>query len=215
MNEIRVLVADDRALIRSGIRAHLEELPGLQIVAEAKDGPEALRLIRHHQPDVAVIESAMCKLNGFEVTARVKKECPTVHVIVLSTHADEECQMQAMSCGAAGYLTMAASGAELRLAIKTVANGMTHVCSSARRPSPDSVQFRTADETVARLTPRQREVLKLIAEGNSTKQIALILNISAKTVETHRMLLTDRLDIHDTAGLVRYAIKAGLIGLDD
>lgn len=88
MNEIRVLVADDRALIRSGIRAHLEELPGLQIVAEAKDGPEALRLIRHHQPDVAVIESAMCKLNGFEVTARVKKECPTVHVIVLSTHAE-------------------------------------------------------------------------------------------------------------------------------
>ena len=123
--------------------------------------------------------------------------------------------MQAMSCGAAGYLTMATSGAELRLAIKTVANGMTHVCSSARRQAPDSVQFRTADETLARLTPRQREVLKLIAEGKSTKQIALLLNISAKTVETHRTLLTDRLDIHETAGLVRYAIKAGLIGLDD
>jgi len=215
VNEIRVLVADDRALIRSGIRAHLEDLPGLQIVAEARDGPEALRLIRQHQPDVALIESAMCKLNGFEVTARVKKECPMVQVIVLSTHAEEECLMQAMSCGAAGYLTMAASGAELRLAVKTVANGMTHVCSSARRQTPDSVQFRTADETLARLTPRQREVLKLIAEGNSTKQIALRLNISAKTVETHRMLLTDRLDIHDTAGLVRYALKAGLIGLDD
>jgi DNA-binding NarL/FixJ family response regulator len=214
VNEIRVLVADDRALIRSGIRAHLEDLPGLRIVAEAKDGPEALRLIRHHQPDVALIESAMCKLNGFEVTARVKKEFPKVHVIVLSTHAEEECLMQAMSCGAAGYLTMAASAAELQLAIKTVANGTTHICSSARRP-PDSVQFRVADESLARLTPRQREVLKLIAEGKSTKQIALALNISVKTVETHRMLLTDRLDIHETAGLVRYAIKAGLIGLDD
>src|SRR6266404_6458272 len=100
VNEIRVLVADDRALIRSGIRAHLEELPGLQIVAEARDGPEALRLIRHHQPDVALIECAMYKLNGFEVTARVKKECPKVQVIVLSTHAEEECLMQAMSCGA-------------------------------------------------------------------------------------------------------------------
>jgi DNA-binding NarL/FixJ family response regulator len=215
VNEIRVVVADDRALIRSGIRAHLEDLPGLQIVAEARDGSEALRLIRQHQPDVALIESAMCKLNGFEVTTRVKKECPAVQVIVLSTHAEDECLMQAMSCGAAGYLTMATSGAELRLAIENVANGMTHVCSSARRPSPDSVRFRAADEILERLTPRQREVLKLIAEGNSTKQIALQLNISVKTVETHRMLLTDRLDIHDTAGLVRYAIKAGLIGLDD
>jgi len=214
VNEIRVLVADDRALIRSGIRAHLEDLPGLQIVAEARDGPEALRLIRQHQPDVALIESAMCKLNGFEVTARVKKECPMVQVIVLSTHAEEECLMQAMSCGAAGYLTMATSGAELRLAIKTVANGETHVSSGAARPL-DSVRCRPVNGPFARLTPRQREVLRLIAEGNSTKEIALVLNISVKTVETHRMLLTDRLDIHSTAGLVRYAIKSGLLRLQD
>jgi DNA-binding NarL/FixJ family response regulator len=214
VNEIRVLVADDRALIRSGIRAYLKDLPGLQIVAEARDGPEALRLIRHHQPDVALIESAMCKLNGFEVTTRVKKQCPTVRVIVLSTHADEECLMHAMSCGVAGYLTMAASAAELQLAITTVANGMTHGCSLRKGPL-DSVQFKAADEGLALLTSRQRQVLKLIAEGKSTKQIALLLNISVKTVESHRMLLTDRLDIHETAGLVRYAIKAGLIGLDD
>lgn len=215
MNEIRVLVADDRALIRGGIRAQLERLPGFQVVAEACDGSEALRLIKQHQPDVALIESAMCKLNGFEVTVRVKKECPTVQVIVLSTHAEEECLMQAKVCGAAGYLTMATAADELELAIKTVANGLTHICSSAKTRSPDSVQFTVANEILARLTPRQREVLKLIAEGNSTKQIALTLNISVKTVETHRMLLTDRLDIHDTASLVRYALKAGLIGLDD
>jgi DNA-binding NarL/FixJ family response regulator len=96
-----------------------------------------------------------------------------------------------------------------------VANGKTHICSSARKPLLDFVQFRAANETFTRLTPRQREVLKLIADGNSTKQIALVLNISVKTVETHRMLLTERLDIHDTAGLVRYALKAGLVRLED
>ncbi len=215
MKEIRVLVADDRTLIRGGIRAQLERLPGLQIVAEAGDGPEALRLIRQHQPDVALIESSMSKLNGFEVTHRVRKECPAVQVIVLSTNAEEECLMNALSCGAAGYLTMTTSAAELETAIKTVANGKMHICSSARKPLLDFVQFRAANETFARLTPRQREVLKLIADGNSTKQIALFLNISVKTVETHRMLLTERLDIHDTAGLVRYALRAGLVRLED
>jgi DNA-binding NarL/FixJ family response regulator len=215
VEQMRLLVADDHSLVRSGIRALLERASGIQIVAEACDGPEGLRLIMQHQPDVALIESAMCKLNGFEVTDRVRKECPTVHVIVLSTNADEECLMNALSCGAVGYLTMATSVAELEMAIKTVANGKTCICSSARKPLLDFVRFRAANETFARLTPRQREVLKLIADGNSTKQIALVLNISVKTVETHRKLLTDRLDIHNTAGLVRYAIKAGLIGLGD
>jgi DNA-binding NarL/FixJ family response regulator len=215
VEQLRLLVADDHSLVRSGIRALLERASGIQIVAEACDGPEGLRLIMQHQPDVALIESAMCKLNGFEVTDRVREECPTVHVIVLSTNADEECLMNALSCGAVGYLTMATSVAELEMAIKTVANGKTCICSSARKPLLDFVRFRAANETFARLTPRQREVLKLIADGNSTKQIALVLNISVKTVETHRKLLTDRLDIHNTAGLVRYAIKAGLIGLGD
>jgi DNA-binding NarL/FixJ family response regulator len=215
VEQMRLLVADDHSLVRSGIRALLERASGIQIVAEACDGPEGLRLIMQHQPDVALIESAMCKLNGFEVTDRVRKECPTVHVIVLSTNADEECLMNALRCGAVGYLTMATSVAELEMAIKTVANGKTYICSSARKPLLDSVRFRAANETFAQLTPRQREVLKLIADGNSTKQIALVLNISVKTVETHRKLLTDRLDIHNTAGLVRYAIKAGLIGLGD
>ena len=215
MKEIRVLIADDRTLIRGGIRAQLERLPGLQVVAEAGDGPEALRLIRQHQPDVALIESSMCKLNGFEVTHRLRTECPAVQVIVLSTNAGDECLMNALSYGAAGYLTMATTAAELETAIKTVANGKTHICSSARKPLLGFVQFRAANETFARLTPRQREVLKLIADGNSTKQIALVLNISVKTVETHRMLLTERLDIHDTAGLVRYALRAGLVRLED
>ena len=214
MKEIRVLVGADHALIRGGIRALLEKIPELQIVAEASDGPEALRLIEQHQPDVALIESTISKLNGFEVTARVSKEWPKVHVIVLSTYANEECLRQTMDCGAAGYLTMTASAAELKLAIETVANGKTHISSSTMDLPVDFVQCRAGNRTSKGLTPRQREVLQLIAEGNSTKRIALHLKISVKTVETHRMLLTDRLDIHDTAGLVRYAIKVGLIRLE-
>ncbi len=213
MKQIRVLLVDHHALIRGGIRALLEKLPELEIVAEASDGPEALRLIRQHRPDVALIESAMSGLNGFEVTGLIKKECRTVHVIVLSTYADAECLRQALDCGADGYLTMTASVGELELAIKTVANGQTYISSFVTKLVEDFV--RGNHETLKGLTPRQREVLKLIAEGKSTKEIALALKISVKTVETHRMLLTDRLDIHHTAGLVRYAIKAGLIGLED
>jgi len=207
------MLADDHALIRGGIRALLEKVPELQIVAEASDGREAIRLIRQHRPDVALIESAMSGLNGFEVIALVKKECPAVHVIVLSTYADEECLRQVLDCGADGYLTMTASAAELELAIKTVANGQTYISSSAKGLLEDLV--RGSHETLKGLTPRQREVLKLIAEGKSTKEIAMTLKISVKTVETHRMLLTERLDIHHTAGLVRYALKAGLIRLED
>lgn len=215
MKEIRVLLGADDALIRTGIRALLEKLPGLQIVATSSDGLEALRLIRQHQPDVAVIASTISELNGFEVTAQVKKECPGVNVIVLLTQADEECLRQALRWDAAGYLTMTASAAELELAIKTVAKGQTHISSSVTKLLEDIARRGAGNEILEALTPRQREILKLIAEGNSTKQIAQVLKISAKTVETHRMLLANRLDIHHTAGLVRFAIKAGLIQLED
>jgi len=215
VKEIRVLLADNHALIRGGIRALLEKVPELQIVAEASDGAEALRLIEQHQPDVALIESTISKLNGFEVTARVSKECPKVHVIILSTHVNEECLRRMMDCGAAGYLTMTASADELKLAVETVANGKKHISSSAKDLLVDFVRCSPGKGASKGLTPRQREVLQLIVEGYSTKRIAMLLKISVKTVETHRMLLMERLDIHDIAGLVRYAIKAGLIRLDD
>jgi DNA-binding NarL/FixJ family response regulator len=213
VQEFRVLLAGDHALIRGGIRALLEKLPELEIVAEAGDGPEALRLIRRHQPDVALIESTISQLNGFEVAALVRKDCPSVNLIILATQASQEGLSQSLDCGAAGYLTMAASAAELEFAIKTVANGQTHISSSAKGLLADFV--RGSHEAYKGLTPRQREVLTLIAEGKSTREIALALKISVKTVEAHRTLLTERLDIHNTAGLVRYAIKAGLIRLED
>ncbi|MCU1267856.1 MAG: DNA-binding response regulator [Acidobacteria bacterium] len=213
MKQIRVLVAGHYAIIRSGIRSVLEKLPDLQIVAEADDGAEALELIRQHQPAVALIENAMSRLNGFEVTARISRESPDVRVIILSQHADGECLREALCCGAAGYLTMNASASELELAIRTVANGKTHISFSATEPLMNFV--RPTNEAFEPLTPRQREVLQLTAEGISTKQIALRLNISVKTVETHRRLLMKRLGIHHTPGLVHYAIKVGLIRLED
>jgi len=213
VKKIRILLADDQALVRGGIRALLERLPELQIVAEASDGLETLRLIRQHQPDVALIESALSGLNAFEVTALVRKECPGVRIIVLSTRADEESLRQVLGCGADGYLTMTASPSELKVAIETVAKGETYVSSSATKVLENFVQDH--HEALRVLTPRQRDVLKLIAEGKSTRDIALSLKISVKTVETHRMLLTERLDIHDTPALVRYALKAGLIQLED
>lgn len=213
MKEIQVLLGADAALIRSGIRALLEKLSGLQIVATSSDGHETLQLIRQHQPDVAVIASTNSTLNGFEVTARVKREYPGVNVIVLLTHADEEYLRLALACGAAGCLTMTASAAELELAIKTVAKGQTHFSSAATKLLEGAARGGAGNELLEVLSPRQREVLKLIAEGNSTKQIALILRISVKTVETHRKQLSERLDIHDIAGLVVFAIKAGLIRL--
>jgi DNA-binding NarL/FixJ family response regulator len=213
VNEIQVLVVDEHALMRGGIRALLERISGVKIVAEVSDGSQALHLIRQHQPHVVLVESTGSKLNAVELTARVHKECPGVHVIVLSTYADEELLRQVMNCGAAGYLTMSASPEELELAIRRVADGQTHFSCSATKLVEGFLRDR--HEAIKGLTPRQREVLKLIVEGKSTKGIALELKISVKTVEAHRMLLTDRLDIHDTAGLVRYALRTRLIRLDD
>lgn len=209
-----MLVAESHALIRDGISAILERVPELRVVAEASDGAEAFQLIRQQRPDVALIQSAIPKLNGFEATARVRKECPGVHLIILSMDADEECLRQSLDSGAAGYLTMTTSAAELVSAIKSAAEGKLHFSSAAINLLVDVIRRGAGKENLKGLTARQLDVLKLIAQGKTTKQIALILKISVKTVESHRMLLTERLDIHDTAGLVRYAIKAGLIHLE-
>lgn len=215
MNDVRVLVADGRTLIRAGLCALVEKAPGLRVIAEASDGSEAFRLISEHQPDAAVINSSIFKLNAFDLTTRITNECPNVHVVIVSLRADEDDLKRAFSCGALGYLPMTVSALELELAIKKVASGETHVSPSAATALRDLVRHRAVDEAFKPLTPRQRDVLRLIADGYTTKQIALALKISVKTVETHRMLLTDRLDIHSTAGLVRYAIQNGLVSLEE
>lgn len=216
MKQIRVLLADEHTLVRGGIRALLEKVPEVEIVAETGDGFEALRLIKLHQPDVALIDIALPKLNGLEVAARVGKNFPSRRVIILSTYTSEGHVWQALRASAVGYLLKSAEAADLEQAIKAAARGETYLSPSiSRQVIRDYARHADGEETqLDRLTPRQREVLQLIAEGYATKAIAQILNISVKTVETHRAQLMNRLGIHDVAGLVRYAIQIGLVKLD-
>jgi DNA-binding NarL/FixJ family response regulator len=219
MSSIRVLLADDHALVRAGIRALLQNLAGIEVVAEADDGREALRLIAELRPDVVLMDIAMPGLNGLDTTARVTKEFPQVRVIMLSMHANEEYVLQALRSGAAGYLLKGARLPELELAVTSVARGETYLSPAASKHVVSGYVQRAsrgghseADARPAeRLTPRQREILQLIAEGATTKEIAQHLQISVKTVEMHRAQLMERIGIHDVAGLVRYALRIGLI----
>lgn len=219
MNPIRVLLADDHTLVRAGIRSLLESLPGIQVVAEASDGREALNLIEQHHPDVVLMDIAMSELNGLEATAYALREFPEVRVIILSMHANEEYVWQALRAGAKGYLLKDAGMAELELAVKSVARGETYLSPPISRQVITDYMRRVGGEEerggssrdIERLTPRQREILRLVAEGYTTQAIAQKLEISIKTVETHRMQLMERLNIHDIAGLVRYAIRVGLV----
>jgi DNA-binding NarL/FixJ family response regulator len=213
MKTIRVILADDHALVRAGIRSLLEKLPSVEVVAEAANGREAIDLIKSGAPDVVLMDIAMSGLNGLEAAARVVKDFPGVKIIILSMHANEEYVMQALRVGVAGYLLKDAATAELELALQAVARGETYLSPGISRRVVDSYLGRVSHKPgpLAHLTARQREILQLVAEGKSTKEIAFILNVSAKTVETHRAQLMDRLDIHDVPGLVRYAIRVGLV----
>ena len=210
---IRVLLADNHTLVRSGLRALLENIDGIQVVAEAGDGREALHLIAVHQPDVVLMDIAMPEMNGLEATARVVKEYPNVRVVILSMHANEEYVLQALRSGAVGYVLKDAGLSELELAVRASSRGETYLSPAVSKHVVADYVRRVGDESssVKQLTSRQREILQLIAEGRTTKEIADSLYISIKTVETHRMQLMKRLDIYDVAGLVRYAIRIGLV----
>jgi len=216
MKPIRILLADDHTLVRAGICSLIKNMEGTEVIAEAGDGREALRLVRTHRPDVVLMDIAMPGLNGLEAAARIAKKCPNVRVIILSMHVNEEYVLQALRAGAAGYMVKGADAAELEIAIRAVARGETYLSPMVSKHVVTDYIQRISGETspLELLTPRQREVLQLIAEGYSTKKIARTLKISVKTVETHRMQLMERLDIHDIAGLVRYAIRIGLVKPD-
>jgi DNA-binding NarL/FixJ family response regulator len=216
MKFIRILLADDHTLVRAGIRSLIQALPGIQVVAEAGDGREALSLIETHQPDVALLDIAMPGLNGLEVAAQVADNFPFVRVMILSMHATEEYVLRALRAGAVGYLLKDADTAELELAINAVTRGETYLSPAVSKHVTEYVRRvgEEAHSTLERLTPRQREVLQLVAEGHTTQEIARIMNVSSKTVETHRTQLMERLDIHDIAGLVRYAVREGLVILE-
>lgn len=215
MTPIRVLLADDHALVRAGISALLERIEEVKVVAEADDGSRALQLIEQLKPDVVLLDLTMPGQGGFEVLKEASKKNPEVRIIVLTVHEGEEYAFHALQAGAAGYLPKSAASAELELAIEHVMSGKKYLSPSIEQRA--TFERRGSSErppALGDLTTRQREVLILIAQGNSTKDVARTLDISAKTVESHRAQLMDRLNIHDIAGLVRYAIKMGLVSID-
>jgi len=209
------LLADDHELVRAGIRSLLEKLTDVEVAAEASDGREAIRLVEKHEPHVVLTDIAMPLLSGLEVTRHLTDKFPKVRVVILSMYSDEEHVYLALRAGAAGYLLKGAAREELELAIRAVAQGEMYLSPTVSKPIIMEYGGRATGETslVRRLSARQIQVLQLIARGKTTKQVALEMSISAKTVEAHRMQLMDRLEIHDIPGLVRFAIKVGLVEL--
>src|SRR5664279_2156413 len=211
---IRVIVADDHPIVRAGIRDALTEIPGVEVVGEASDGREAIDLVKTHSPDVVFMDISMPGLNGLEAAERIVKAFPQVRVIILSRHENEEYYWRALQVGASGYVLKKAAIAELKDAVHRVAGGeifLSQEISTRLRNQLPLQRIAHARSPVEQLTPRQREILQLIAEGQTTKAIALILKISAKTVEYHRAKLMQTLNIFDIPGLVCFAVRTGLI----
>jgi DNA-binding NarL/FixJ family response regulator len=212
---IRTLIADDHALVRAGIRALVEKIEGIIVVAEAGKGSEAIDLINELKPDLVLLDITMPDGSGFDVLHQLKKNFPEIRVIVLTVHEAGEYAIRALREGAAGFLPKSAASTELEQAINTVMRGETYISpETSRKTLLEYGKGTSKRDQLANLSPRQREVLRMIAEGRTTKQIAQLLEISVKTVETHRSQLMERLDIHDVAGLVRYAISVGLINVE-
>jgi DNA-binding NarL/FixJ family response regulator len=216
MPMVRILLVDDHVLVRAGIRALLEAIEGASIVAEASNGREALTLAREHSPDIVIMDISMKELNGIEATEALVGEMPHAKVLILSMHAAEEFVRRAMKAGASGYVVKDSVPIELRMAIEALQRGEMYVSPRVSRHlvSALTVGAGATDSSLASLTLRQREVLQMIAEGKSTKEIAAALGLSAKTIETHRAALMSRLGIHDVAGLVIFAARNNLVTLD-
>jgi DNA-binding NarL/FixJ family response regulator len=220
---IRVVLADDHNLVRAGLRALLERLPDVEVVGEAANGREALALITKSKPDMALLDIGMPELNGLDAAARIAREAPRTKLVMVSMHASEAFVAQAVQLGVAGYVLKESCADELPVLLRAVMAGETYLSPGVSKTLVEALKKKAsgagADGSgpVAAanvLTPRQREILQLVAEGQSTKEIASKLALSVKTVETHRAQIMDRLDIHDVAGLVRYAIRLGLISAD-
>lgn len=214
MKPLRLLLADDHTLVRAGLRALLDGMEGVSVVAEADNGEQAVALALEHAPDVALLDITMPGINGLQAAQRILAQLPQTRVVMLSMHSSEEYVNRALALGVAGYLLKDAATLELKAALEAVAAGQTWL--SPRLTSQLLESRARAGETPAKsaLTTRQIEVLRMLALGRSVKEIAFELQISAKTVETYRAQLMARLDLHDIASLVRYAIRSGLVSAE-
>jgi DNA-binding NarL/FixJ family response regulator len=215
---IRILLVDDHAVEREGVRALLEAEPDMQVVGEAGDGMDALPLVGSCKPDVIVTETVMPRMNGLELTTHVQQRYPTVKVVVLTRNERRDCLLRLVQAGATGYLLKTSTGADLVAATRAAASGGRILQPAALEAVlADYLQRVNEPElhvAVDELTAREREVLKLIAEGNTNQEIADLLYLSRKTVETHRGNIMEKLDMHKVTDLVRYAIREGLVSLD-
>jgi two-component system, NarL family, response regulator NreC len=212
---LRVLLADDHGIVRRGLRSLLESEPGLSIVAEAADGLEALRLCEEHAPDTLIVDIAMPKMNGLEVAARVQKLAHPPRVIILSMHADESYILRALAAGARAYLLKDATDEDLLPAVRSVAAGKPFFSGAVTAVLVEDymrrLQARGLTDSYHLLTDREKEVLQLLAEGRSNKEVASLLDLGLSTVETHRANMMVKLNLHNTAEIVLYAVRKGII----
>ena len=216
MTSIRVILADDHPVVRAGVRMLLEGIDRIDVVAEAEDGHQAILLTQEHQPDIVFMDISMPMLRGVEAAQRIARDFPAVRVVMLSVHKDEEYVRQALRAGAAGYLLKDADPDEYKRAIQAIMSGGSYLSPEVARQVIEGFveQADKGQSSLDQLTSRQKEILQLIAEGKSNKEIARVLHLSVKTVETHRSHLMKQLGIHEIAGLTRFAIRTGLVSPD-
>ena len=215
MPRLRLLLGDDHTLVRHGLRKILEEQPEWTVVSEVGDGREAVREAVTHKPDVAIIDVAMPLLNGVDATQQIVRRVPETRVLMLSMHADEAYVMRALQAGATGYMVKDAAGKELLKAVEAVAAGRRYFSPAIERMVQDEAGYRTAAigfaDRYETLSTREREIFQLIAEAKSNKEVAALLDISPATVETHRARILQKLDVHNIAEVVLYAVRRGII----
>lgn len=215
MGKIKVVIVDDHAVVREGLKILVQADPRIEVAGEAGDGRQAVHLAIKVCPDVVIMDLMLPRMNGLQATRRILRERPQSKILVLSSSSNDECVRELLQAGAAGYLTKHSASEDLLEAIRQVNAGKTFFSSvignRLRRQANHARAQGQPGNQLPHLTQRQREVLKLVAEGRSNKQIALLLRVSAKTVEKHRQEVMNKLDVHDVAGLTRYAISQGLL----
>jgi two-component system response regulator NreC len=212
---IRILLADDHTVVRDGLRALLERQPDMTVVAEAADGRDSVRLAEEQSPDVVVMDIAMPNMNGIEATRRILASCPHAAVVILSMHQDESYVLRSLKAGAKGYLLKDSLRSDVIDAIRSVAQGRSYLARKVSRILQEDyvreLDRRGLDDSYDLLTDREREVLQLVAEGRTNKEVASLLNISLTTVETHRTHILQKLGLHSVPDLILYAVRKGII----
>jgi DNA-binding NarL/FixJ family response regulator len=211
----RIVLVDDHTLVRAGLRALIETIPEMSVIAEAGDGRGGLAAVQAHRPDVLVTDVTMGDMTGLELTERVRAAFPEIRVVILSMFATDEYVIRALKAGASAYLLKDAAQQELEIALRAALRGETYLSPGASKRLVERVTGAAAPTPLDSLTPRQREILRLIAQGVPAKEIAHRLGVSRKTVDAHRAQIMERLEIADTAGLTRFAIREGLVSSEE